>query len=183
MKKDNYILGYNTELEKALRIDADIKIKTFNELFEYCAQFVHLKDIKLFEANAYDYFIQLFNDKYRNEFPSIVGLEKMLELSSVNCSKIKSLEQKYKSIDIHIDIDTMQPTISDCNIYATTQKQIDLHKIALELITALDKLKETGHHFWNGQICQASGNLITIDFANSSKFVPSLHMLQNNYSK
>ena len=77
----------------------------------------------------------------------------------------------------------MQPTIADCNIYATSQKQIDLHKIALELITVLNKLKESGHHFWNAQICQASGNLITIDFANSSTFVPNLNMLLSNYRK
>ena len=183
MKKEKYVLGYNTELEKTLRVDAEVKIKAFNDVFEYCAQFVHIKDIKLFEATPYDYFIQLFNEKYRNEFPSIVGLEKMLELSDVNCSKIKSLVEKYKSIDIYIDINTMQPDIADCNIYATTQKQIDLHKIALELITVLDKLKTSEHHFWNAQICQASGNLITIDFANSSKFVPNLNMLQLNYNK
>ena len=131
-----------TDEVAAKKYNSDLRLKKryINELHKYCSKYVTISDKSLLQSNFYDTFIQLFLDKYENEFPPI-SVSKMLEAMEVNTRMIDDLCKKIESIKIDLNSE-LEPTQKvDFSIYTENENQNKLLRTAQRLCKELNSLK------------------------------------------
>ena len=162
--------------EYNLRVNAlkTIIIDFFNE----CELYINTPDKNEFKENAFNKFKELFAEKYSSEFPSIVSIDKQLEMSNVQVNKLAFLSEKLKDFkDIEIDYNTYETPVIDFGIYTSDENQNKLLIFAKSLI---DKINESEQFvsIQKGHIIQGFNNLLSYDH-NINSFVPNYYFLTN----
>jgi hypothetical protein len=140
MKK--IVIGVDTHKENEYRINVEAKKERFQTLLDYCQQFVPIEDIKAFSEAPKNYFINAFDERYKNEFPPIVALDKRLELSNVDIQKVGRLESEYHAIQIdNFNPVTLSAPDKDFNIYAIDPEAEKRYKKTKALCDLLNDLR------------------------------------------
>jgi hypothetical protein len=135
-------IGKDTHAENTFKTNLEGKKSRFNELLSYCNQFVLMDDINAFSENPKEYFINAFKERYENEFPAIVTLDKRLELSNIDIQKIGRLESEYKQIEITgFDPLTLSAPEPDFNIYAIDKEAVKRYENTKILCDLLNELR------------------------------------------
>ena len=140
MKK--IVIGKDTHGENTYRVCLESKKKRFNELLSYCNQFVLMDDINAFSESPKDYFLNAFDERYKNEFPPIVTLDKRLELSNIDIQKIGRLESEFHAIKIeNFDPVKLNAPEPDFNIYAVNSEAVSRYENTKKLCDLLNELR------------------------------------------
>jgi hypothetical protein len=140
MKK--IVIGKDTHGENTYRVCLESKKKRFNELLSYCNQFVLMDDINAFSESPKDYFLNAFDERYKNEFPPIVTLDKRLELSNIDIQKIGRLESEFYAIKIeNFDPVKLSAPEPDFNIYARDKEAVKRYENTKALCDLLNELR------------------------------------------
>jgi hypothetical protein len=135
-------IGVDTHKQNEYRINVEAKKKRFEELLTYCQQFISIEDIKAFSEAPKNYFINAFDERYKNEFPPIVSLDKRLELSNVDIQKVGRLESEYHAIQIdNFNPVTLSAPDKDFNIYAIDPEAEKRYKKTKALCDLLNDLR------------------------------------------
>jgi len=135
-------IGVDTNKENEYITNVEAKKKRFEELLSYCQQFVPIEDIKAFSEAPKNYFINAFDERYKNEFPPIVALDKRLELSNVDIQKVGRLESEYHAIQIdNFNPVTLSAPDKDFNIYAIDPEAEKRYKKTKALCDLLNDLR------------------------------------------
>jgi hypothetical protein len=131
-----------TDEVAAKKYNSDLRLKKryINELHKYCSKYVTISDKSLLQSNFYDTFIQLFLDKYENEFPPI-SVSKMLEAMEIDTKYINKVSVDIEAIKIDLDSE-LEPTQKvDFSIYTENENQNKLLRTAQRLCKELNSLK------------------------------------------
>jgi hypothetical protein len=140
MKK--IVIGVDTHKENEYITRIEAKKKRFEELLDYCQQFISIEDLNAFSDNPNEYFKTAFNTKYENDFPPIVSYSKRLELCNISESKIIELESNYKAIQIeNFNPVTLSAPDKDFNIYAIDPEAEKRYKKTKALCDLLNDLR------------------------------------------
>lgn len=167
MKKT--IIGKDSHAETIFKTNLDSKIKRFSELLDYCNQFLLIKDLNAFSEKPKQYFLNAFDEKYKNEFPPIVTLEKKLELCNIDIQKITRLEAEYKQIEITgFEPLTLSAQEPDFNIYANDKEAVTRYEKTKILCDLLNELRET-NQVYPANVIQGVSGAIGFNFQ-SNKF-------------
>lgn len=159
-------IATDTTAENEYRNKVQVKSDTFNELLDYCIKFVSINDLSAFADNPKQHFLTAFDERYKDEFPAIVPLEKRLELSGIELHKIESLQTKFKSIEVEgYDIIKGNAPKIDFGIYATTSEQIKRYEISKKLCEALKELKESGVYTQMGIVNNGLSGVFDMDWS------------------
>jgi hypothetical protein len=141
----------------------DTKAKALQDVFAYIRKFIEVEEPTEFKDDIYGIFLNRFYEKYVHEFPPI-GINKMLELMSVNTNYINELVDKYDSIEIELDWKTGKAkTPPSFDIYTETPEQNKLTKTLEKLIASVNELKEMGRNVYVGNIIQGTQGALTFD--------------------
>jgi hypothetical protein len=150
----------------------DEKAKALQDVFAYIRKFLHVENPTDFKDDIYGIFLNQFYERYVHEFPPI-GLNKMLELMSVNTNYLVELINTYHSIkfgstEIEIDWNTGKAkTTPSFDIYTETPEQNKLTKTLEKLIASVNELKEMGRNVYVGNIIQGTQGAVTFDQADN----------------
>jgi hypothetical protein len=140
--KQKLKISHNQEEENRYKRSIEAKISAFQELLDYCNQFISIEDIKAFSEAPSNYFKIAFTNQYINDFPSIVGYEKRLELCGINEAKIQKLENIYSGIEIsNFDPERMEAPDKDFNIYAIDSEAEKRYQKTKKLCDLLNELR------------------------------------------
>jgi hypothetical protein len=140
MKK--IVIGVDTHKENEYITRIEAKKKRFEELLDYCQQFISIEDLNAFNDNPNEYFKTAFNTKYENDFPPIVSYSKRLELCNISESKIIELESNYKAIQIeNFNPVTLEAPKNDFNIYAINSEAVTRYEKTKKLCDLLNDLR------------------------------------------
>jgi hypothetical protein len=140
MKKT--IIGIDTHAQNLYLTNVEAKKKQFEELLDYCQQFVSIENIKAFSEAPNEYFKKAFNDKFQNDFPPLVNYSKRLELCGINEAKIQKLESMYSGIEIfNFDPERMEAPDKDFNIYAIDSEAVTRYEKTKALCDLLNDLR------------------------------------------
>lgn len=181
MKEVNKIIvGKNTESEKRYLSDVEAKINAFNDVLEYCEQYVPIEDKQAFERDILGYFIEAF-DKFPNDLPRIISIDKRLELMDISQHKLQALSNKYYSFsDVELDIDTMEAVnVPDFNVYLEGKEKIERWNKLQLFIQVIDELKELGIIIYPVPVSQASSQAVVFDFK-ENRLKPNYHYVNGN---
>lgn len=139
-KFNKLVIAKDTEAETKYNSNLRLKRRYINELHKYCSNYVTIQDKSLLQDNFYETFIQLFLDKYENEFPPI-SVNKMLEAMEVNSQYINKTCIEIEAIKIDLD-EKLEPSIKpDFNIYTENENQNKLLRTAQRLCKDVNSLK------------------------------------------
>jgi hypothetical protein len=162
MKKT--IIGINTHEQNLYLTNVEAKISALRQLLDYCNQFISIEDIKAFSEAPSNYFKIAFTNQYLNDFPSIVGYEKRLELCGINDAKIKQLENIYSGIEIfNFDPERMEAPEIDFGIYAIDNKAELRYKKTKKLCDLLNELRED-YQVYPSNVVQGVSGIIGFNF-------------------
>jgi hypothetical protein len=140
MKKT--IIGIDTHAQNLYLTNVEAKKKRFEELLSYCQQFISIDDLNAFSEAPKNYFINTFDERYKNEFPPIVTLEKRLELSNVDIQKIGRLESEFHAIQIdNFNPITLEAPDKNFNIYAINSEAVTRYEKTKALCDLLNDLR------------------------------------------
>jgi len=143
MNKLQIGVNVHAKIEHERKLKA--KISAFNELLSYCGNWITIKDKSEFTADVCAYFKDQFQTEFAKTFNGKVPYSKRLEMFDIDLEKIKRLEKEFKSYNIELNLDTMQPIKDyDFNLYLTDEKQIERYKLGQKLIDTLNDFKEQG---------------------------------------
>ena len=158
------------------------KKKLFQELIEYCSKFVHLDDLTALSNEGEQYFQKVFYARYKDEFPPMVSIQKMIEMVECSLSKISSLHTRYSEIQIEgFNPETQEAPIIDFSVYATTKEQIKRYQLAQSICDAVNEIKATTNYtIFHGQLSQAMGGILQISFADSGKLIVNKDFVLND---
>jgi hypothetical protein len=135
-------IGIDTHAKNLYLTNVEAKKKRFEELLDYCQQFVSIENIKAFSEAPNEYFKKAFNDKFENDFPPLVNYSKRLELCGINEAKIQQLESMYSGIEIfNFDPEKMEAPDKDFNIYAIDSEAEKRYKKTKTLCDLLNELR------------------------------------------
>lgn len=173
MKTFKSITIATNEAEKKTHIKAiDTKKSHFNALFSYLQQFVNIDNKEVFEGNIYNEFISRFSNKHFANYPTL-RIEKIAELHDCHLHKIDALIKAFESIKIEWDFKTNESKQSvDFDIKTQYQEQNDRYKNTMQLIKALDTIKEN-RHVYLADIVRGLNGVVAYDFSNQ-KVVPNI---------
>lgn len=182
MKKT--VIGKDTHAENVFKTSLESKKERFNELLSYCNQFVLIDDINAFSESPKNYFINAFDERYKNEFPPIVTLEKRLELSNIDIQKIGRLESEFHAIKIEnfnpVKLNAPEP---DFNIYALNTEAVTRYEKTKALCELLNELRNE-NQVYPANVIQGVSGAIGFNFQ-SNKFDINLNYInqipQRNY--
>lgn len=157
------------------------KKKLFKELVDYCSQFVHLDDLTALSNEGERYFQKVFYARYKDEFPPMVSVQKMIEMVECSLSKISSLHTRYSDIKIEgFNPETCEAPILDFSVYATTKQQVERYKLAQSICDCINQLKaETNYTFFLGQISQGMSGVVQISFDDTTKLIVNKDFVLN----
>lgn len=135
-------IGVDTHKQNEYITNVEAKKKRCQTLLDYCQQFVPIEDIKAFSEAPKNYFINAFDERYKNEFPPIVALDKRLELSNVDIQKVGRLESEYHAIQIdNFNPVTLSAPDKDFNIYAINSEAVTRYEKTKKLCDLLNDLR------------------------------------------
>lgn len=176
MKK--IVIGKDTNAENTFRTNLESKKKLFNELLSYCNQFVLMDDINAFSEAPKNYFINAFKDRYENEFPAIVTLDKRLELCNIDIQKIGRLESEFHSIKIdNFDPVKLNAPEPDFNIYAVNSEAVKRYEKTKTLCELLNELR-TEFQVYPANVIQGVSGAIGFSF-HENKFDINLNYINS----
>lgn len=162
MKKT--VIGKDTNAENIFRTNLEGKKKLFNELLSYCNQFVLMDDINAFSEAPKSYFLNVFDERYKNEFPPIVTLEKRLELCNIDIQKIGRLESEFHAIQIeNFDAVKLNAPEPDFNIYAVNSEAVSRYEKTKALCELLNELR-TEFQVYPANVIQGVSGAIGFSF-------------------
>jgi hypothetical protein len=162
------LLFTDTYLMREFNERQDTKAKALQDVFAYIRKFIEVEEPTQFKEDIYGIFLNRFYEKYVHEFPPI-GLNKMLDLMSVNTNYLIELINIYHSInydgtDIDIDWKTGKAkNRPSFDIYTETPEQNKLTKTLEKLIASVNELKEMGRNVYVGNIIQGTQGALTFD--------------------
>jgi hypothetical protein len=157
-------IGIDIQRENEYKRSIEAKISALRQLLDYCNQFILIEDIKAFSEAPSNYFKIAFTNQYLNDFPSIVGYEKRLELCGINDAKIKQLENIYSGIEIfNFDPERMEAPEIDFGIYAIDNKAELRYKKTKKLCDLLNELRED-YQVYPSNIVQGVSGIIGFNF-------------------
>ena len=139
----------------------DAKRRLLSELFAYMGEFISIDDKHEFKSDIYGTFLNRFLVKHKNDFPSGINANKLMELMNVNINKLNFLIDKIEDIKIDLDYETSEPlTTPDFGIYTETEKQNKEYH-ALKLISDAVTKASKNYEFIKGGYLQnlTSGGL------------------------
>jgi hypothetical protein len=154
--KDRIIIGYDTEKERMYQVNLERKEKLFNEVYDYCSQYVKDLDKDEFSKDILGYFTAQFVAKYKNEFPPFMSASKMLEVSEISADKIGSLQKQYEAINIESE--------PDFNLYLSGQDRIKKYEALNTLCDQLNTLKQMNIKIVPAHVIRATHNKIKYDW-------------------
>ena len=161
MKKQEKIkIGYKKQEARTHLVDSNRKIKALNALYEYCEQFISIKDKQAFSKDFYNSFLKGIEDKHRNEFPPAVRLEMILKLLEVDTDKLKKLISEVTTIRVDVNNKTLEPLNKDFNVYAETPQEIERYNDALKVCEGLHVLQDKGFKMQWGNIINATNRIV-----------------------
>lgn len=155
--------------------ESEAKIQQLEQLCEKLNEFVTIDIAELLKADAIQYFIKLFQDKYENEFPSIVPLDKRLQLSGINIDK---LDEEFNRInemegDIEFNNGLLTAKAIDFNHYIEDKGEIKRYEAVNRFIEALKEFRsETGCYYSALQLCRVFPQHLTFD-SSKNWLIPS----------
>ena len=170
------------EIDKNKQSNYDTQKSTFlavlSDFWNEAEQFITIKNKNEFKDNFYNQFKKQFSEIYSDKFPSIVPLDKQMELANVNTNKLKFLSDKLNDFK-HIDIDLNMNKIKeiDFGLYTSNENE---NKLFTFLKSLADKIHEA-EQFTNvnkGHIQQAFANCIFFDHQ-EQMFKPNYYFITN----
>ena len=174
MKK--IVIGVDTHKQNEYITQLEAKKKRFQTLLDYCQQFVPIEDIKAFSEAPKNYFINAFDERYKNEFPPIVALDKRLELSNVDIQKVGRLESEYHAIQIdNFNPVTLSAPDKDFNIYAIDSEAEKRYKKTKALCDLLNDLRSE-YQVYPANVIQGVTGAIGFNFQ-KNKFVINVNFI------
>ena len=146
----------------------DEKAKALTSIFAYISKFLDVANPIESKEDIYGIFLNQFYERYVHEFPP-VGLNKMLELMSVNTNYLVELINtfhgvKYDGTDIDLDWKTGKAKTRPCfDVYTETPEQNKLAKTLEKLISSANELTAQGYSIYAGNFIQATQGALTFD--------------------
>lgn len=164
MNNKKIIIGKDTNAENTFRTNLEDKKKLFNELLSYCNQFVLMDDINAFSEAPKNYFLNAFDERYKNEFPPIVTMDKRLELCNIDIQKIERLESEFNAIQIdNFDAVKLNAPEPDFNIYAKDKEAVSRYEKTKKLCDLLNELR-TEFQVYPANVIQGVSGAIGFSF-------------------
>lgn len=159
--------------------------KSLNELrnhlkafFEEVGKYIEVGDKNAYKGFYIGTFITEFEKKYKASFPPFMSLDKILQMSEVNVSKLKKIVNDIEAINIDIDFNTMEETNPiDFAIYTENEEQNKLYQYAQNICDAIYTADRPNIHFWNADLVRSFGGLMIYDFS-KQQIVPNLLMIK-----
>ena len=146
--------------------------------FDEVAKYIEVTDKNAYKGYFISAFITEFEKKYKGSFPPLMSLEKILQMSEVNVSKLKKLVNDIEAIGIDIDFNTMQETNPiDFAVYTENEEQNKLFQYAQNICDAIYTTDRPNIHFWNADLVRSFGGLMVYDFS-KQQIVPNLLMIK-----
>lgn len=139
------------------------KATDLTEVFAYISKFLDVENPIEFKEDIYGIFLNRFYERYVHEFPP-VGLNKILELMSVNTNYLVELINKFESTELELDWKTGKAKkCPSFDIYTETPEQNKLTKTLDKLIQSVNELKAMGRNVYVGNIIQGTQGAVTFD--------------------
>lgn len=174
---------YHDTLSESMHAQSvERKKRLFEELVDYCSQYLNTIDINALSEQGTQFFIETFYNAYKANFPPMVTPEKMIELTGCSIDKISSLWSRYNEIKIDdFNPQKLEAPSIDFGIYATTKDQVERYKIAQSICDSINKLKaETNYTFFLGQISQGMSGIVQISFEDTTKLIVNKDFVLND---
>lgn len=169
---------YEEQLYKTLIED---KQSSFNALTDYLKDYIELSSIDFSKSELKTSILELFINTYRSQFPSIVPDEKIIEFTNFSVSKLSSLIEVHKGIDIEFDYKTKKCPSKDFGVYVTNENQLNKYNE----LNALSKiLNDNDEKVMRGvmprqQLTNILGFIVQYDYQ-TNLFKPNIqHVLSN----
>ena len=174
-------IGYDFLKERTERTGADNKKHLQNKAEQYFEKYkVEISAVDMFCDSFTEYFNTQFEKIYSDKLPSFIPLQKKIEMTGVNISELKSIENAFKDISTPYDIMTKDiPKDRNYNIYATTKEQQTRLKACLQIIKGVKQLAKLGVNMYQQKQVEATRRCL--QFKNG-ELVPSEYYVLNGQS-
>ena len=115
------------------------KKQSFNALLEHIKHFVSVDEIDFTTSDLTSEITIKVLENYRDQFPTILKDEKILDLLDFQLHKVSALVERFKSIDVEFDTKTKECPNKDFSIYTQNQAQVDEWFNVSSLVDELNK--------------------------------------------
>jgi hypothetical protein len=139
MKKGMLKIGVDKVAQASYENRVKDKKQSFNALLEHIKHFVSIDEIDFTTSDLTSEITIKVLDNYREQFPTILKDEKILDLLDFQHHKVSALVQRFKSIDVEFDVNTKESPDKDFSIYTQNQAQVDEWFIVSSLVDELNK--------------------------------------------
>ena len=174
-------IGYDIFNERTERTNADNKAKLQAQAELYFQKYkIDIECKETFCQSFTDYFRTQFEKTYSDKLPEFIPLHKKIEMTGINISEIKALENAFKDIRTPYDIMTKDiPKDRDYNIYATNKEQQTRLKACRQLIKGVKALLSLGIPINIHEVVQNSRRCLKVE---NGELIPSIHYVLNGKS-
>lgn len=175
------IVGKDTMSEMEYNQRVSRKTDLFNSLIDLLEKYVQIEDREQLDKEGFTYFESQFYKRYSAEFPPLLSVEKMLELSEVDTKLIKVLFRQYAQIKIEgWNVKTVSAPTIDFNVYATNTEQIKRYELAKALCDAVNTIKsEYQRTMFLGSLTRATSGIVEVSFHDAGFLIPSVDFILN----
>ena len=171
-------IGFDKNAEMSYYNLTSSKQIAFTELVNHVKQFIKIDKID-FEAKdlSTEIVLKVLNS-YKGQFPKIVKDEKILELIGLEKHKLKSLVDRFNSLEVEFDVKTEESPEVDFSIYAKNTRQAEeffnISSLVDEANKHLDKVSVG--LIPRQQICNLFGGILMYD-STEHKFKPNIRYI------
>jgi hypothetical protein len=172
-------IGYQKEYEANHKNNLTALRNHVTAFFNEVSKTVEVADKNAYKGKFISTFLTEFETKYKSSFPPVMSLEKIIQMSDVNVSKLKKIVNDIEAVGIDIDLNTLQEIEPiEFRVYTENEEQNKLFQYAQTICEAMYTNDRPNIHFWNADLVRSFGGLMVYDFG-KQQIVPNVLMIKN----
>jgi hypothetical protein len=172
-------IGHQTEWETNHKNNLTALKSHINAFFNEVSKTIEVEDKNAYKGNFINKFLIDFEAKYKSSFPSVMSLEKIVQMCEVNLPLLKKIVNDIEAVGIDVDLNTMQELNPiDFGVYTESEEQEKLYKYAVGICEAIYTNDRPNLHFFNADLVRSFAGLFVYDFT-KQQIVPNVLMIKN----
>lgn len=172
-------IGYQKEYEANHKNNLTALRNHVTAFFNEVSKTVEVADKNAYKGKFISTFLTEFETKYKSSFPPVMSLEKIIQMSDVNVTKLKKIVNDIEAVGIDIDLNTLQEIEPiEFGVYTESEEQNKLFQYAQTICEAIYTPERPNIHFWNADLVRSFGGLMVYDFG-KQQIVPNVLMIKN----
>lgn len=173
------LIDYDYQREANYKAEVNTHRQRITDFFNTIGKFIEVENKNDYKGNLVGTFLTQFEAKYKDSFPSVMTLNRIVEVCDVPMSTIKKLANEIDHSNIHLDFDTLQEINPlDFGIYTETEEQNKLFLYAKNICDAIYKEDRPTVHFYNADLVRSFAGLMVYDFQ-KGQIKPSVMLIKN----